>query len=163
MSPSVDNSRSSNHREHQDFQLELQRLQAALDSLGAYCEPVANLRSLRDVTTHLRSLVAEIPGHIMREEQTVLEPFAKLGFEQARFVRTMRQQHQDLSADLSRLFQMLNEIHDSSDLQRGLTELRQYGQQFVRLLLHHIAVEDRTLAELAASQGEQSSFAAGRS
>ncbi len=63
---------TTNHREHETLRLEVESLRAALDSLAAYSEAIANLRSLREVAEHLRSLLSDIPAHFVHEERTVL-------------------------------------------------------------------------------------------
>jgi len=133
----------SNQREHEALRLEIENLRAALDSLAAYSDAIANLRSLREVAEHLHSLLADIPAHMVHEERTVLNAMAALGPDEARFAELMHKQHQMLKASLAHFFQMLNEVHDSSDLRAGLRRLQDYGEDFTKLLLHHMETEER--------------------
>ncbi|HLH06913.1 MAG TPA: hemerythrin domain-containing protein [Terriglobales bacterium] len=146
---------SNNRREHENYRRELQRLQVALESLSAYCEPVANLRSLRDVTTELQFLAAGIPTHMAQEERTVLDPFAQLGSEQARFAEAMKEQHNVLRKRLAHFSQLLHEIHDSSNLCRALIELKEQGKEFASFLLQHIKTEELELAEFASIHADR--------
>ena len=139
----------SNHREHEALRLEVESLRAALDSLAAYSEAIANLRSLREVAEHLRSLLSDVPAHMAHEERTVLTAMERLGPEEARFAEVMRQQHRMLTAGLEKFFRMLNEIHDSNDLCAGLRELQDCGANISKLLLHHMETEDRRIRLLA--------------
>lgn len=140
---------TNNHREHETLRLEVESLRAALDSLAAYSEAIANLRSLREVAEHLRSLLSDIPAHFVHEERTVLATMETLGPEEARFAELMRQQHQILSKGLAKFFEMLNQIHDSNDLRAGLRELQDCGADISKLLLHHMEIEDRRIQALA--------------
>ena len=139
----------TNHREHEALRLEVESLRAALDSLAAYSEAIANLRSLREVAEHLRSLLSDVPAHMVHEERTVLTAMERLGPEEARFAEVMRQQHRMLTAGLEKFFRMLNEIHDSNDLRAGLRELQDCGANISKLLLHHMETEDRRIRLLA--------------
>jgi iron-sulfur cluster repair protein YtfE (RIC family) len=139
----------SNHREHEALRLEVESLRAALDSLAAYSEAIANLRSLREVAEHLRWLLSDVPAHMVHEERTVLTAMERLGPEEARFAEVMRQQHRMLTAGLEKFFRMLNEIHDSNDLRAGLRELQDCGANISKLLLHHMETEDRRIRLLA--------------
>lgn len=142
----------TNHREHDGLRLDLQYLRAALDSLAAYAEAIANLRSLREVADRLHSLQADILAHFVHEEQTVLDVIERLSPDDARFAKAMRDQHELLNKALAGLFQMLNEIHDSNDLRSGLVELQVRGDEFARLLFCHIESEDRRLQALPSNQ-----------
>jgi len=144
----ADDSRA-NHREHEALRLEVENLRAALDSLAAYSEAIANLRSLRAVAEHLRVLLADIPAHMAHEERTVLNAIESRGGEDARFAELMREQHHMLANSLEQFFHMLNEIHDSSDLRTSLRNLQDYGADFSKLLLHHIETEDRRIQSLS--------------
>lgn len=148
LSPAPDDSKC-NHREHQALRLEIESLRAALDSLAAYSEAIANLRSLRDVAEHLRLLLSDIPAHMVHEERTVLDAIERLGPEEARFAELMRDQHKMLSNTLAQFFQKLNAIHDSNDLRASLRELQECGANFSKLLLHHMDAEDRRLRSLS--------------
>jgi hypothetical protein len=139
----------NNHREHETLRLEVESLRAALDSLAAYSEAIANLRSLRDVAEHLRSLLSDIPAHFVHEERTILATMESLGPEEARFAELMRQQHDMLSAGLAKFRQMLSEIHDSNDLRAGLREVQDCGANISKLLLDHMETEDRRIQALA--------------
>ena len=147
--PTIPSDSKINHREHEALRLEVESLRAALDSLAAYSEAIANLRSLREVAEHLRSLLSDVPTHMVHEERTILTAMEQLGPEEARFAELMRQQHRMLSAGLAKFFQMLNEIHDSNDLRAGLRELQDCGANISRLLLHHMETEDRRVRLLA--------------
>jgi iron-sulfur cluster repair protein YtfE (RIC family) len=138
-----------NHREHEALRLEIENLRAALDSLAAYSEAIANLRSLREVAEHLRSLLSDVPTHMVHEERTILSAIERLGPEEARFAELMREQHDMLTAGLTKFFQMLNGIHDSNDLRAGLRELQDCGANISKLLLHHMETEDRRIGFLA--------------
>ena len=144
LSQNPDASRN-NRRQHETLRLEVQNLRAALDSLAAYSEAIANLRSLHEVAEHLRLLLSDIPAHMAHEERTVLEVMGGLGPEEARFAELMREQHHMLSNGLAQLFQKLNEIHDSNDLRTSLRELQEHGEHFANLLIHHMDTEDRRL------------------
>ena len=135
----------SNHRAHDVLRLEIQSLRASLDSLAAYSEAIANLRSLHEVAEQLHLLLSDILAHFVHEEQTVLKALERLGPEEARFAETMREQHQMLSNGLAQLFRKLSEIHDSNDLRASLRELQDVGAQFSNLLLHHFDAEDRKM------------------
>jgi iron-sulfur cluster repair protein YtfE (RIC family) len=139
----------NNHREHEALRLEVESLRAALDSLAAYSEAIANLRSLHEVAEHLRSLLSDLPAHFVHEERTILTVMVRLGPEEARFAELMREQHQMLSAGLAKCFEMLNEIHDSNDLCAGLRELQDCGADISKLLLHHMDTEDRRIEAIA--------------
>jgi iron-sulfur cluster repair protein YtfE (RIC family) len=139
----------NNHREHETLRLEIESLRAALDSLAAYSEAIANLRSLREVAEHLRSLLSDVPAHMVHEEHTILSAMERLGPEEARFAELMREQHNMLTAGLAKFFQMLNQIHDSNDLRAGLRELQDCGASISKLLLHHMETEDRRIRLLA--------------
>jgi iron-sulfur cluster repair protein YtfE (RIC family) len=139
----------TNHREHDTLRLEVESLRAALDSLAAYSEAIANLRSLREVAEHLRSLLSDVPAHMVHEERTILPAMERLGPEEARFADVMRQQHRMLTAGLAKLFRMLNEIHDSNNLRASLRELQDCGANVSKLLLHHMETEDRRIRLLA--------------
>lgn len=149
MSLSVPDNSKCNHREHEALRLEIESLRAALDSLAAYSEAIANLRSLRDVAEQLRLLLSDIPAHFVHEEQTVLAAIERLGPDEARFAELMREQHKMLGNSLSQFFQKLNAIHDSNDLRAGLRELQDCGANFSKLLLHHMEAEDRQLQSLS--------------
>jgi hemerythrin-like domain-containing protein len=141
-----------NHRQHGVLRLEVQNLRVALDSLGAYSEAIANLRSLHEVAEHLHLLLSDIPAHFVHEEQTVLNAMERLGPEEARFAGTMREQHRMLNNGLAQLFRRLNEIHDSNDLRASLRELQECGEHFANLLVHHMNTEDRKLQSAAESR-----------
>ncbi len=138
-----------NHREHETLRLEVESLRAALDSLAAYSEAIANLRSLREVAEHLRPLLSDVTTHMLHEERTILSAMERVGPEEARFAELMRQQHRMLNAGLTKFFQMLNQIHDSNDLRAGLRELQDCGANISKLLLHHMETEDRRIRLLA--------------
>ena len=148
LSPNLDASKN-NRRQHEALRLEVQNLRAALDSLAAYSEAIANLRSLHEVAEHLRFLLSDIPAHMVHEESTVLAAIARLGPEESRFAELMREQHHMLSNGLAQLFQKLNEIHDSNDLRTSLRELQECGEHFANLLIHHMDTEDRRLQSSA--------------
>jgi iron-sulfur cluster repair protein YtfE (RIC family) len=140
-----------NHREHETLRLEVENLLSALDSLAAYSEAIANLRSLRQVAENLRLLLSNVPAHMVHEERTILSAMDQLGPEEARFAELMRQQHSMLTASLAKFFQMLNAIHDSNDLRAGLRELQDCGASILKLLLHHMEMEDRRIRLLTAA------------
>lgn len=144
MSSVSEDSRNNRHQ-HEILRLELQQMQVALESLAAYSEAIANLRSLRDVTERLNSLLADMPAHFVHEERTILNAIEAFGPEEARFAHEMREQHRVLSTSLARFFEMLSEIHDSNDIRAALADLRTYGARFSRLLLSHIDVEESKL------------------
>jgi Hemerythrin HHE cation binding domain len=112
---SVPDDSRSNHREHEVLRLEIENMRAALDSLAAYSEAIANLRSLGEVAEHLRLLLSDISAHFVHEERTILAAIERLGPDEARFAELMREQHQMLGSGLANFFQRLNEIHDSND------------------------------------------------
>jgi iron-sulfur cluster repair protein YtfE (RIC family) len=147
--PTIPSDSKTNHREHETLRLEVESLRAALDSLAAYSEAIANLRSLREVAEHLRSLLSDVPNHMVHEERTILSAMERLGPDEARFAELMCQQHRMLSAGLAKFFQMLNAIHDSNDLRAGLRELQDCGANISKLLLHHMETEDRRISLLA--------------
>lgn len=138
----------SNHCEHEALRLEIENLRAALDSLAAYSEAIANLRSLREVAEHLHSLLSDVPAHMSHEERTILTAMERLGPDEARFAELMREQHHMLSKGLAQFFQMLNEIHDSNDIRASLRELQNCGANISKLLLHHMETEDRRIQSI---------------
>ncbi len=147
--PTIPTDSTINHREHETLRLEVESLRAALDSLAAYSEAIANLRSLREVAEHLRPLLSDVTTHMLHEERTILSAMERVGPEEARFAELMRQQHRMLNAGLTKFFQMLNQIHDSNDLRAGLRELQDCGANISKLLLHHMETEDRRIRLLA--------------
>lgn len=147
--PTIPTDSKINHREHETLRLEVESLRAALDSLAAYSEAIANLRSLREVAEHLRPLLSDVTTHMLHEERTILSAMERVGPEEARFAELMRQQHRMLNAGLTKFFQMLNQIHDSNDLRAGLRELQDCGANISKLLLHHMETEDRRIRLLA--------------
>ncbi len=133
-------------QEHGELMQRLQKLDQALDALVCYSEVYADLSVCADLMREGRWLCGWLPGHFVREEETLLAALARLGPEYAAFVREMKRQHQEIGKGAAAFSAAAGRLEASDDLQQSICDLKEEGKRLTSTMAAHMGAEERKLA-----------------
>ncbi len=134
--------------EHEQLMQRLRKLDRALDALVCYAEVYADLASSAEVAEEGRWLSGWLPGHFVREEETVLAGVALLGPEFAAFAREMKRQHREIGARAAAFCEAAACLPHCDDLQRSICDLKEEGKRLTGSIAAHMDAEERTFATI---------------
>lgn len=126
----------------------LQKLDRALDALVCCSEVFADLASSAEVVEQGRWLSGWLPGHFVREEETVLAGVARLGPEFAAFAREMKRQHREMGARADAFCESAARLEHCDDLQQSICDLKDEGKRLTSSIAAHMGAEERTFATI---------------
>jgi len=134
------------HKEHEELERVLARLDAALDRLVYYAEVFADLHTVTQVRRLGGILTSWFPDHCRREEELLLEPVARVSNELDTFSRSMRAEHIELLALLSSFRSALEEYDSGESSPAAVGNLKECGKELVASIRAHVALEERELS-----------------
>jgi len=134
------------HAEHLTLYEDLLQLDRGLNHLECYSEVFANLAGVEEVKDLGRRLVAQLPDHFKREEQTVLAAAAQVSPELAEICRELKSEHVELTAWVSAFGTALERFETSDDLEQAICQLKGAGRELTSYLRRHVAKEEDELS-----------------
>ena len=136
------------HREHEELIAQLDQLEAALEQIVCYSEIFTDLATANQAMSSGKWIAEWLPRHYAHEETTVLETIARMSPELSSFAREMKRQHKELRLRLENFRELVSHLHETSDLEAAIAQLKQEGKDFTRLMRLHMAAEDQKFGGL---------------
>ncbi|MFB3815324.1 MAG: hemerythrin domain-containing protein [Terriglobales bacterium] len=146
--PAVSKVSEDVQHEHQQLIERLQKLDRALDALVCYSEVYADLGSSAEIVQQGRWLAGWLPGHFVREEETMLAPLARLGPDFAAFAREMKLQHQEIGRGVEAFCRAASRLRRAEDLQQSICDLKDQGKRLTSTMAAHLGAEERKFAAI---------------
>jgi hypothetical protein len=136
------------HHEHEELMTQLDQLDSALEQIVCYSEIFTDLATANQAISRGKWMAEWLPKHYAHEETTVLATIAKMGPELASFAREMKRQHDEMRGRLECFRDHLAHLHESSELEAAVAELKREGKDLTRVMRLHMAVEEKKFAGL---------------
>lgn len=133
------------HAEHEELQAQLLELESALEELAGDSEVVANLAAAERVCRCGWHLAELLPGHMAREESTLLGTVARISPELDEFAREMCHEHQRLRTLLVEFRGAVENLACGRNLEDTIWRVREVGMRLIRELGEHVALEETEL------------------
>ena len=134
------------HTEHVTLFEDLRQLDRGLNHLECHSEVFADLACIEQVQKLGRRLVAQLPDHFKREEETVLARSAQVSPELAEICRELKREHVELVACVSAFRTALETFETSDDLEQAVGQLKGAGGELISYLRRHVAKEEDELS-----------------